>query len=136
MKWITWALFWLVVLFLLWFGPWLPAIVFHRAKAEAPEPVPIKEYAFVKVVETFGRPEWENFEEIIRRESGWTSSRAQNPQSSAFGLAQFLNSTWKTVGCVKTEDAYIQIDCAVKYIQSRYNTPTQAKLFHDRNNHY
>src|SRR5690606_9261952 len=35
--------------------------------------------------------------ELVRRESGWNPT-AQNPTSTAYGLFQFLNSTWAGVG--------------------------------------
>ena len=95
----------------------------------------IKVYAFEKVLDRWGEKEWDYFNELIERESHW-DSEAQNPYSTAYGLAQFLNSTWKTVGCKKTADKYEQIDCAVKYIEARYKTPKKAIEFHNRKNWY
>lgn len=129
MKYIIWVLLVSIMSLL-----YLPLEV---ASYEAPvEPVkpPIKEYAEKLVNDTFGGG-WKEFETLIARESNW-NSEAQNPNSSAFGYAQFLNSTWKTVGCVKTTDPYIQIDCAVKYVQARYTSPEKALVFHRKNNWY
>ena len=95
----------------------------------------IKVYAFEKVLERWGEKEWAYFSDLIERESHW-NSEAKNPKSSAYGLGQFLNSTWKTVGCIKTSDKYIQIDCAIKYVEARYGTPKSAIKFHDKNNFY
>ena len=78
--------------------------------------------------------EWDSFNYIITRESGWNNT-AQNPTSTAYGLAQFLNMTWETVGCTKTSNATIQIDCAITYMQQRYGTITKAERFW-RNNHW
>lgn len=101
-----------------------------------PTPPPeIRVYAFQQVVDRWGEHEWEHFEELIDRESDWIHT-AQNPHSTAYGLGQFLNSTWKTVGCVKTDDKYKQIDCTIKYVAQRYKTPHKAIHFHDRRNWY
>lgn len=77
----------------------------------------------------------EAFFELIRRESGWNPT-AQNPHSTAYGIGQFLNSTWETVGCEKTSNAQTQLDCMVKYIEKNFGTPINALLFHDKNNWY
>lgn len=99
------------------------------------EDKPIKIYAKSLVISEWGISEWESFDTLIHKESSW-NHKAQNPTSTAFGLGQFLNSTWSTVGCVKTEDAYIQIQCTIKYINQRYDTPTKALDFHKLNNWY
>lgn len=95
----------------------------------------IKVYAFEKVLDRWGDKQWSYFSELIERESHW-NSEAQNPNSTAFGLAQFLNSTWKSVGCEKTSDPYKQIDCALDYVDARYETPQKAIKFWDENHWY
>lgn len=100
------------------------------------QPLPdIKVYAKQQVVDRWGEAEWDSFDKLIKRESSWNSN-AQNPNSSAYGLGQFLNSTWASVGCVKTSNKYEQIDCAIDYVQKRYNTPTKALSWHVKNNWY
>lgn len=99
-----------------------------------PQKPSVKEYAR-KMIDTTFPGEWRYFDQLIQRESNWNPV-AQNATSTAFGLGQFLNSTWKTVGCVKTKDPYIQIDCAVKYVKARYGTPQKAVKFHNRNGFY
>lgn len=68
-------------------------------------------------------------------ESGWVSS-AQNPTSTAFGIGQFLNSTWSTVGMQKTSDPRLQVLAMAKYIRQRYGSPSNALAFHNRKNWY
>ncbi len=85
----------------------------------------IKEYSERRVGEVFGEEQWSSFDKIIYAESKWIHT-AQNPRSSAFGLGQFLNSTWASVDCIKSSDPYIQVDCTIKYIQQRYQTPEKA----------
>lgn len=63
--------------------------------------------------------------QLWQRESGWNPN-AQNPTSTAYGIAQFLNSTWAGVGAAKTADPFKQIDAGLAYIQRRYGSPAAA----------
>src|SRR5207249_4159364 len=47
--------------------------------------------------------EWTDFEQLIQHESGWQPT-VKNPGSTAYGLGQFLDSTWASVGGQKTND--------------------------------
>jgi hypothetical protein len=58
-------------------------------------------------------------------ESGWNPN-AQNPGSSAYGIAQFLDSTWAGVGGSKTSDWKKQILYGMRYIQQSYGSPAAA----------
>jgi len=71
---------------------------------------------------------------LINAESGWRPN-AQNPTSTAFGLGQFLNSTWKSYGA-KTADPAQQLAYMAKYIKDRYGTPEKALAFHAAKNWY
>lgn len=95
----------------------------------------IKLYSIEKVLERWGGGQWTYFNELIYRESKW-NSEAKNPKSTAYGLGQFLNSTWKTVGCEKTSDPYKQIDCTLDYVEARYKTPQGAIKFWNKNHWY
>jgi hypothetical protein len=64
-------------------------------------------------------------ENLWGKESGWNPA-AQNPRSSAYGIPQFLDSTWKSTGIAKTSDGYRQIDAGLVYIDSRYGSPCGA----------
>ena len=68
-------------------------------------------------------------------ESNWRPT-AQNPTSTAYGIAQFLNATWATTGIAKTSDPYRQIDAGLIYIDERYDTACNAWAFHQANNWY
>ena len=46
--------------------------------------------------------------------------------STAYGIPQFLDSTWKGTGIGKTSDGYRQIDAGLIYIDSRYGSPCGA----------
>ena len=60
-------------------------------------------------------------ESLWGKESGWNPN-AQNPSSTAYGIPQFLNSTWASTGIAKTSDGYRQIDAGLVYIDSRYGS--------------
>jgi hypothetical protein len=79
--------------------------------------------------------EWDALYEIVRRESSW-SPTADNPTSTAYGLFQFLDSTWASVGGVRTSDPYQQIDLGLEYIARRYGTPSAALAFHNAHHWY
>jgi len=64
--------------------------------------------------------------ELWQNESGWNNN-AQNPSSTAYGIAQFLDSTWIGHG-PKTADAGKQIQYGMEYIAGRadYGSPSRA----------
>lgn len=72
---------------------------------------------------------------IVSHESGGRPT-AQNPTSSAYGLFQFLNSTWATVGGHKTSNALLQILYGLRYIARAYGNPINAMRFWQRHHWY
>ncbi|TFV88735.1 transglycosylase SLT domain-containing protein, partial [Blastococcus sp. CT_GayMR16] len=64
-------------------------------------------------------------ENLWGKESGWNPN-AQNPSSTAYGIPQFLDSTWGGTGIAKTSDGYRQIDAGLIYIDTRYGSPCGA----------
>ena len=81
-----------------------------------------KEYAMSKVGSS---SEFSCLENLWGKESGWNPN-AQNPTSTAYGIAQFLNSTWAGTGIAKTSDGYRQIDAGLIYIEKAYGSPCAA----------
>lgn len=69
------------------------------------------------------------------KESGWNNI-AQNPTSTAYGIGQFLDSTWKGVGGTKTSDPRLQVQYMAQYIKNRYGSPSAALAFHNAHNWY
>jgi membrane-bound lytic murein transglycosylase MltF len=107
----------------------LPAQSFSYSKPiEAVRP-PIRQYAKEMTLKAFGG-HWTAMEAIINKESHW-NHHAKNPKSSAYGLCQFLKSTWKDK---KTSDPYKQIDECIVYVQERYGNPQKAQAFHVKHN--
>jgi len=74
-------------------------------------------------------------ESLWGKESGWNPN-AQNPTSTAYGIPQFLDSTWAGTGIAKTSDGYRQIDAGLIYINSRYGSPCAAWSHSQANNWY
>lgn len=58
-------------------------------------------------------------------ESGWNQNAA-NPTSSAYGIAQFLDSTWAGMPYGKTSDPNKQIIDGLTYIKASYGNPQAA----------
>lgn len=69
------------------------------------------------------------------KESGWRNT-AQNPTSTAYGIGQFLDSTWKGYGIGKTSDPALQVEAMARYIKARYGSPAAALAFHNAHNWY
>ncbi|MTD55706.1 aggregation-promoting factor C-terminal-like domain-containing protein [Amycolatopsis pithecellobii] len=67
---------------------------------------------------------------LLMRESSYNNV-AQNPTSTAYGMFQFLNSTWGGYGVPKTSDPALQALAGGRYIQSRYGDPIGAAA-HER----
>jgi hypothetical protein len=66
---------------------------------------------------------------LWHKESGWRA-HAANPHSTAFGIPQFLNSTWVNYGYpVRPKDPQVQIKAGLRYIYKRYDTPCGAWAF-------
>ncbi len=81
-----------------------------------------KDYAMSKVGSA---EQFSCLEKLWGKESGWNPN-AQNPTSTAYGIAQFLDSTWASTGIAKTSDGYRQIDAGLVYIEERYGSPCEA----------
>lgn len=69
--------------------------------------------------------EWAALVKVVNHESGG-NPYAQNPTSTAYGIGQFLDPTWATVGGHKTSDPYLQSVYMDRYIKARYGDPIGA----------
>lgn len=74
--------------------------------------------------------EWAATVPLIMQESGFNNT-AQNPTSTAYGMFQFLDSTWGGYGIAKTSDPTQQSIAGGRYIEGRYRDPIGA-LAHER----
>lgn len=88
-----------------------------------------KRLAKHQVMTTYkSKHEWKALFALWDKESRWDYT-ADNPRSSAYGIPQLLNMDEKT-------PMARQIDLGLKYIQTRYGTPTKALAFHNRHGWY
>jgi len=89
------------------------------------EPASARSYARSMVSDQ----EYEALHELIDLESKWDSD-AQNPRSTAYGLAQFVDKTWDLVEIEKSADYRIQLIAAQKYVMMRYGSWVKALEHH------
>ena len=59
------------------------------------------------------------------KESGWRAT-AKNPSSTAYGIAQLLDATWRYTGVGKTSDGFRQVDAGLAYLAAAYGSPCAA----------
>lgn len=93
------------------------------------KPLTIEDYGKKKVTEKWNESQWDAFNTLVHKESGWRCD-AQNPKSTAYGIGQFLDSTWGGTGIEKTSDCNKQVDAMLIYIEDRYGNPRIALDFH------
>ena len=96
---------------------------------------PIKKMAKAMLEKKGWGNQFRDLDWLLTRESSW-NPRAQNPSSTAYGLFQFLNSTWATVGGRKTSDPKLQLDYGLRYIQQRYGDVRGARAFWNKHHWY
>jgi hypothetical protein len=75
--------------------------------------------------------------ELWTRESNWRP-KAKNKESTAMGIPQLLDSTWKNIKVKPTWDGYKQVLAGLKYIDHRYgkNKICRAYAHHLAKNWY
>src|SRR3954453_9347119 len=72
-----------------------------------------------------GSAQFSCLDKLWTRESHWNNT-ADNPSSTAYGIAQLLDSTWAHTGIEKTSDGYRQVDAGLVYIDKDYGSPGSA----------
>ena len=97
-------------------------VLVPKSEAEAPVPDQIqitpKEYAQAELKHRgYLRNNWECLESLWQKESNWRP-KADNPKSTAFGIAQLLGE--------ESKDFITQIDNGLRYIEHRYGNPCSA----------
>jgi hypothetical protein len=114
-----------------------PAPAPEPAPAPAPAPTGTGEQAYKDYAEgqVASATQFDCLVDLWEAESSWNPS-AQNPTSTAYGIAQFLDATWASTGIAKTSDPFRQIDAGLIYIDERYGTSCAAWSFHQANNWY
>ena len=72
--------------------------------------------------------EWKCLRYVWQKESHF-NPMAMNMSSKAYGIAQFLPTTWGNYNVTKTSSAKLQIQYGLRYIQKRYGSACAAKAF-------
>ena len=72
--------------------------------------------------------QWSALAKLWGKESAW-NYKAKNPSSSAYGIAQVLNTP-------RNSTIEYQVNNGLKYIVHRYGTPTRAWAFWQKNGWY
>ena len=79
--------------------------------------------------------EWYCLSSVWSRESHF-NPLSLNKSSGAFGIAQFLPSTWGNYKVAKTSEAKLQIEYGLRYIEKRYGSYCGAWKFWQKHNWY
>lgn len=100
------------------------ALAARRGALRGGDPASNKALARAIFAEYFPASEWSAFDTLEMHEAGYNNT-AKNPSSTAYGMGQFLDSTWAPYG-PKTSDPETQIRYMLAYIKNRYGTPSAA----------
>jgi hypothetical protein len=96
----------------------------------------LKGYAYNRICEVFGCDNWQAFDFIITRESGW-NPLAVNRSSGACGLGQSLPcSKMSGYGADYATNGTVQVNWTIDYIKNRYGNPNGARVFWNSHNWY
>jgi hypothetical protein len=103
-------------------------------------PAPIRKPDFPVSARSYARSmvsveEYVALHELIMRESSWNPD-ARNRKSTAYGLGQLIDQTWKDLDIEKSDDFRIQLIAAHKYVMQRYGSWVKALEFHKRHGYY
>jgi hypothetical protein len=76
-------------------------------------------YAIQRLIELDKLEQYQCLYELWMRESNWRP-KAKNKESSAMGIPQLLDSTWKNIGVKPTKDGFKQVDAGLLYIDRKF----------------
>lgn len=93
----------------------------------------IKEYARQQVIARWGEGEWNAFDNIVQRESGWNANSV-NRSSCACGLFQLYPCS--KGGASYRKSYQVQVQKGIDYISYRYGTPSKAWKFWQKHHWY
>jgi hypothetical protein len=76
-------------------------------------------YAIQRLIELDKLEQYQCLHELWMRESNWRP-KAKNKESSAMGIPQLLDSTWKNIGVKPTKNGFKQVDAGLLYIDRKF----------------
>jgi len=80
----------------------------------------------------WGEDQWGPLYELIKHESNFNPGVYNYEGSGAFGLFQFMPSTWELFGFAPTDNVETQIELGFTYIERVYGDPAAAWVFWQR----
>lgn len=110
--------------------PAVPATVVYK---ERPLLKQVDAKKLAKVLLT--KQEYSCLAKLLGKESAWKAS-AKNPTSSAKGIGQLLDSTYRNLGMKHSEASVAQLVATLAYIHRRHVTACNAWQFFKVKNYY
>lgn len=97
-----------------------------------PRPPMMQVNAKAVAKELLTKDQFSCFTKLIGRESAW-NPKAENPISTASGIGQMLDSTYKGLGMKKSNAGVAQLVATLSYISRRHINPCNAwRHFQDK----
>lgn len=81
------------------------------------------------------KKEYSCLAKLLGKESAW-NAEAKNPNSSARGIGQLLDATYRNLGMKHTEASVPQLVATLAYIHRRHLTPCKAWSHFKEKNYY
>lgn len=81
------------------------------------------------------KKEYSCLAKLLGKESAW-NAEAKNPASSARGIGQLLDATYRNLGMKHTEASVPQLVATLAYIHRRHLTPCKAWSHFKEKNYY
>jgi membrane-bound lytic murein transglycosylase MltF len=81
------------------------------------------------------KKEYSCLAKLLGKESAW-NAEAKNPASSARGIGQLLDATYRNLGMKHTEASVPQLVATLAYIHRRHLTPCKAWSHFKKKNYY
>ncbi len=81
------------------------------------------------------KKEYSCLAKLLGKESAW-NAEAKNPKSSAKGIGQLLDATYRNLGMKHSEASVPQLVATLAYIHRRHVTPCNAWQHFKEKNHY
>lgn len=110
--------------------PAVPATVVYK---ERPLLQQVDAKKLAKVLLT--KQEYSCLAKLLGKESAWKAS-AKNPTSSAKGIGQLLDATYRNLGMKHSEASVAQLVATLAYIHRRHVTACNAWQFFKAKNYY